>query len=137
MKSEDFYWLLINKTYMDEQTGVKRWNEVMPVGKNTWRTIFSSVRTTCKETKLREFQFKFLHRIIVTKKELFRFGIKTDNECLYCGVNQIRSIIRLLIANFPNILWRTLFIGPTKLIIVILRREQKKFYLESQTTQTP
>ena len=53
--------------------------------KNTWRTIFSSVRTTCKETKLREFQFKFLHRIIVTKKELFRFGIKTDNECLYCG----------------------------------------------------
>ena len=54
-------------------------------GKNTWRTIFSSVRTNCKETKLLEFQFKFLHRIIVTKKELFRFGIKTDNECLYCG----------------------------------------------------
>ena len=52
---------------------------------NTWRTIFSSVRTTCKETKLREFQFKFSHRILVTKKELFRFGIKTDNECLYCG----------------------------------------------------
>ena len=71
MKSKDFYWLLINKTYMNEQTGVKRWNEVMFMEKNAWRTIFSSVRTTCKETKLREFQFKFLHRIIVTKKELF------------------------------------------------------------------
>ena len=33
MKSKDFYWLLINKTYMDEQTGVKRWNEVMPMEK--------------------------------------------------------------------------------------------------------
>ena len=91
--------------------------------KNTWRTIFSSVRTTCKETKLREFPINFLHRILVTKKELFRFGIKTDNECLYCGKSD--SINYQLIANFPNILWRTLFIGSTKLIIVILRQEQK------------
>ena len=71
MKSKDFYWLLINKTYTDKQTGVNRWNEAMPMENITWRTIFSSVRTTCKDTKLREFQFKFLHRIIVTKKELF------------------------------------------------------------------
>ena len=33
IKLKDFYWLLINKTYMDEQTGVKRWNEVMPMEK--------------------------------------------------------------------------------------------------------
>ena len=33
MKSKDFYWLVINKTYMEEQTGVKRWNEVMPMKK--------------------------------------------------------------------------------------------------------
>ena len=36
-------------------------------------------------TKLKEFQFKFIHRIIVTKKELYKYGIKTDDECLYCG----------------------------------------------------
>ena len=75
-------------------------------GKNTaWKTIFSSVRTTnCKEIKLREFQFKFLHGIIETKKELFRFGIKTDLMNTYTVVNQIRSIIRLLIVTFRNIL---------------------------------
>ena len=28
---------------------------------------------------------KLIHRTIVTKKEFFRFGIKTDDECLYCG----------------------------------------------------
>ena len=39
----------------------------------------------CKETKLKEFQFTLIHRTIVTKKELFRFGIKTDDECPYCG----------------------------------------------------
>ena len=51
MKSKDFYWLLIN--------GRANWREKVErgnaYGKNTWRTIFSSVRTTCKETKLREF----------------------------------------------------------------------------------
>ena len=35
--------------------------------------------------KLKEFQFKLIHRIIVTNKELFRFGIKPDDKCLYCG----------------------------------------------------
>ena len=37
------------------------------------------------ETKLKEFQFKLIHRTIVTQKELFRFGIKADDECVYCG----------------------------------------------------
>ena len=39
----------------------------------------------CKENKLKEFQFKFIHRIIITKKELFRYGINTDSDCIYCG----------------------------------------------------
>ena len=26
-----------------------------------------------------------IHRIVITRKELFKFGIKTDDECLYCG----------------------------------------------------
>ena len=53
-----------------------------------WRgleKIFTSQKNTCKKTKLKEFQFKLIHRIVVTKKELFRYGIKTDDECLYCG----------------------------------------------------
>ena len=50
-----------------------------------WTRICKSLKNTCKETKLKEFQFKLIHRSIVTKKELFRFGIKTDDECLYCG----------------------------------------------------
>ena len=47
--------------------------------------IFTSLKSFCKETKLKEFQFKLIHRIEVTKKELHRYGIKADNECLYCG----------------------------------------------------
>ena len=40
---------------------------------------------TCKENKLKEFQFKFIHRIVTTKKELCRYGISTDSDCIYCG----------------------------------------------------
>ena len=50
-----------------------------------WRHIFKVAKQICRETKLKEFQHKFLHRIIVTKKELCCFGIKQDSDCLYCG----------------------------------------------------
>ena len=64
-----------------QQNGIKLCSWVERPGKK----IFYSLKNTCKETKLKEFQFKLIHRIVVTKKELFRYGIKTDDECLYCG----------------------------------------------------
>ena len=42
-------------------------------------------QTICRETKLKEFQYKLIHRIVVTKEELYRYGIKEDDECIYCG----------------------------------------------------
>ena len=57
----------------------------MHMNEDSWRKTFTSLKNLCKETKLREFQFKLIHRIIVTKKVLCRFGIKPDDDCLYCG----------------------------------------------------
>ena len=47
--------------------------------------LFSKLKLICKESKLREFYYKFLHRIIVTKKELYCFGIESNKDCLYCN----------------------------------------------------
>ncbi|KAK2570047.1 LINE-1 retrotransposable element ORF2 protein [Acropora cervicornis] len=85
MKSREFYSLFVNKSYAEEQTGVKRWSKIVAMDKKSWQSAFASVRTTSKDMKLREFHFKFLHRMTVTKKELFRSGLKADCECLYCG----------------------------------------------------
>ena len=85
MKLRDFYWLFIKKSYTEEQTGAKRWNENIPMNKDSWQSVYTSVKSISKEMELREFNFKFLHSIIVTRKELCRYGIKTDEECLYCG----------------------------------------------------
>ena len=84
-KSRDFYNLLNAKMHTEEQTGPRRWREKLSLNKDVRTNIFKSLKTSCKETKLKEFQFKLIHRTIVTKKELFRFGIKADDECLYCG----------------------------------------------------
>lgn len=45
----------------------------------------TSLKSICKETKLKTCQFKLIHRIEVNKKELHWYGIKADDECLYCG----------------------------------------------------
>ena len=50
-----------------------------------WKDIFLLGRRSYKENKLREFNFKFIHRIIITRKELYRFKIKDDGNCIYCG----------------------------------------------------
>ena len=83
MKSREFYSLFINNSYAEEQTGVTRWNKIVTMDKKSWQSAFTSVRTTSKDMILREFHFKFLHRMTVTKKELFRFGLKADCACLY------------------------------------------------------
>ena len=85
-KSKDFYWLTVDKKYKEKQTaGPKRWNQSVPMDKTNWTNIFKSVQKTCRENKVREFHFKFIHRIVVTKKELLRFNIKPDSNCIYCG----------------------------------------------------
>ena len=84
-KTRDFYCLLNRKTHTVSQTGPMKWNSIIGLDENAWKIIFTSPKNVCKEPKLKEFQFKLIHRIVVTKKELHRYGIKADDECLYCG----------------------------------------------------
>ena len=84
-KSRDFYNLFVDKTHNGGQTGPKRWSETLSLNGEHWAKIFKTTQKLCKETKLKEFQFKFIHRIVVTKRELFKYGIKTDDECCFCG----------------------------------------------------
>ena len=84
-RSRDFYQLLISKTHTHDQTGRKRSSENLSINKDPWISTFKSLKHVCKETRLKEFQFKLIHGIVITRKELFKFGIKTDDECLYCG----------------------------------------------------
>lgn len=45
------------------------------------------MKSLCKDNKLREFYFKLLYRLEVTKKELFLFGGAEDTKCPYCEMS--------------------------------------------------
>jgi len=76
---------LNTKVHDCSHTGPTKWSKSWAINTEQWNRIFRSVKQVSKENKLREFQFKFLHGVVVTKKELCKFGIKDDSECLYCG----------------------------------------------------
>ena len=68
-----------------KQAGLKKWDKTLEIDLGSWKPIFISFRTICKDVKLGELNFKISLRIVVTRKELFRFGIKAGGKCLYCG----------------------------------------------------
>ena len=76
-----------------------------------------SLKNVCKEGRLKEFQFKLIHRIVITRKELFMFGIKTDDECLYCGDKGFMSTLSLN-ARLRDPLQKGLYNGLMKPIVV-------------------
>ena len=84
-KAKDFYWLLNTKINNTLPSGPQKWRNNLNLNQSEWEHIFKSFNRQCKENKMKEFNYKFIHRIIVTKKELCRFGIKQDSNCLYCG----------------------------------------------------
>ena len=63
--------------------------------KTNWTNIFKSVQKTCRENRVREFHVKFIHRIVGTKKELFRFNIKSDSNFFFY-LHNVNLIIYLI-----------------------------------------
>ena len=86
MKNRDYYWLLINKEPIELKANSK-WERDLQTDQTSLKTFFTRVKSACKDSKLREFYFKLLHRIVVTKKELFLFGKAEDTKCPYCEMN--------------------------------------------------
>ena len=84
-RARDYYRLLLIKKHQSPHTGPERWERDISIDTENWTDVFKMASKTCQENKLKEFQFKLIHRIVITKKELFRYGINTDSDCTYCG----------------------------------------------------
>ena len=102
MKNKDFYKLLINKDKIELKASIK-WARDLQVDLIPLESYFWGIKIICKDNKLREFYFKLLHRVIVTKKELFLYGKENNMLCRYCQMND--SIIHTL----QNCSWTKLF----------------------------
>ena len=83
IRTRDFYKSFNTKTHTAKHKGPQKWDNYFSTKKDAWKERFASLKTLCKRPKLKEFQFEFIHRIIVTKRELFRYGIQSDDDCVY------------------------------------------------------
>ena len=77
MKCKDYYWLYINGTTCTA-TGPKKWENELKPGNIEWKTKFNNIGKICYENRLREFNFKLLHRLTVTNQRSLR-----DSTILY------------------------------------------------------
>ena len=90
MKSKDYYWFFQNKLDVELKAPGK-WTRDLQTSDIEFSVYFKNLKGICKENKLREFYFKFLHRIIVTKKELCLYDIECNSACVYCQESDLMS----------------------------------------------
>ena len=77
------YYKMLNKTSTVEPTGIKAWKINFADEHSEWKSKFSFIYHSTRDNKLRQFSLKLLHRIPVTKKELFKFRLADDKTCFF------------------------------------------------------
>ena len=78
------YYNILNKNPTVEPTGIKAWKVNYADTYTEWKNNFSFIYHSTRDNKLRQFSFRLLHRIIVTKKELLKFRLTDDATCIFC-----------------------------------------------------
>ena len=84
----------IRTTKYYEFSALKKWREKgFEKSRDQWSKLFQLARVTTKETKLRIFQYRLMHRIIPTGQKLYQYKIRESPECHVCGQDQKGQII--------------------------------------------
>ena len=71
-----------------------------------WESTYSLPFWCTKETKLREFQFKLLHRRIATNDFLYKIGIKQSDSCTFCGETTENLVHLFWSCKYSNAFWK-------------------------------
>ena len=71
-----------------------------------WESTYSLPFWCSKETKLREFQFKLLHRRIATNDFLYKIGIKQSDSCTFCGEATENLVHLFWSCKYSNAFWK-------------------------------
>ena len=83
---KQFYKLFVEEINT-EPTAIKSGQKKCPEVADNWVNCIQNNYKITRDNKLRQFYFKLLHRILVTNKELKRFGTTDCEKCVMCGEN--------------------------------------------------
>ena len=80
------------------------------IGNSTvnWKNTYYLPFLCTRETKLRVFQFKFLHRRMATNDFLFNIGIKQVDSCSFCGETAETLIHLFWNCKYTQVFWKRL-----------------------------
>ena len=73
-----------------------------------WGYIYSSPFRATRNTKLQNFQFKFLHRITATNSFLFKCGLKETEICTFCTETKDNLLHLFWECTYSKIVWFSL-----------------------------
>ena len=80
-----FYWCLVNEKANFPEKLLEKWKISFPtITRTDLQQAFILPYKVTQETKIRNFQFKFLHRILPNNNLLHKMKIKDSNLCVFC-----------------------------------------------------
>jgi len=79
------YYQLLNGYSCTVPSGIKKWREKFPEIFVDWSDKFQDIYRFTRDNKLRQFCFRFLHRTVITKRELKLFRLADNDKCIYCS----------------------------------------------------
>ena len=91
MKSDQVNKLIYTYQLKNEnQVDIKqeqKWKLDLNKNEIDWKTVYNNTFISTIDSKLRNFQYKYLMRIIATNDMLLKFKIKTSNVCDFCNMH--------------------------------------------------
>jgi len=91
MNAKQIYSHLLVKHYDDKVTvpSIAQFLEINETYE--WQVVFNRIYVCTKSSKLQEFQFKFLHNILVNHHYLYKWKLSQSNLCVMCK-NEIETL---------------------------------------------
>ena len=101
------YWRLIN---VKKPKCIDKWCQELAISndEDIWKKYFKVAYEACMDTKMRIFQWKILHRSIVTNSKLLLFGIYDNNLCTFCHCKEETLVHLFIECKYVQELWSKL-----------------------------
>lgn len=109
-----------------------KWENLLNCEIDDWSSFFVILRRCCKDTYLRSFQYKLLHRIIPTNNFLFKIHLKDSKYCTFCKTEE-ETIEHLFFDCSVSYNFWSLFRGCVKNFYVDFELDKEKTLLGSKS----
>ena len=84
----------------------KKWsNLIQEFHDINWSNAYRLALKCTNSTKLIEFHFRFLHRVLATNTVLAKMGFRNDNKCTFCGKYPEKILHLFWYCNKTQVFW--------------------------------